>query len=453
MTTTAPETAATGGARPRERPGRGDRRPRRRRGVPAARPARDQLRRRDGPRARGPHHHRDRRGRPADRRGPGALRVHAAHRRPGPRRRRSATPVAASRCRSATRCSGTCSTCSAGRSTPTTSVPVDDHWEIHRPAPAFDQLEPRATMFETGIKVIDLLEPYVQGGKIGLFGGAGVGKTVLIQEMINRVATHHGGVSVFAGVGERTREGTDLLAGDAGVRRHRQGRAGLRPDGRAAGRPAARRAGRGDDGRVLPRRAEPGRAAVRRQHLPVRAGRFRGVDAAGPDAVRGGLPADAGRRDGRAAGADHLHARQVHHLAAGGVRPRGRLHRPRAVHHLHPPRRDHRAVAADRRAGHLPGRGPAGVDLEHPRARGRRRAALRGGAAGAAGAAAVQGAAGHHRDPGPGRAVRGGPRHGEPGPQGAAVPVPAVLRRRGVHRRATASSCRSRRPSSRSRRS
>ncbi len=86
----------------------------------------------------------------------------------------------------------------------------EDYWEIHRPAPEFDSLEPRAVMFETGIKVIDLLEPYVQGGKIGLFGGAGVGKTVLIQEMINRVATNHGGVSVFAGVGERTREGTDL---------------------------------------------------------------------------------------------------------------------------------------------------------------------------------------------------------------------------------------------------
>jgi F-type H+/Na+-transporting ATPase subunit beta len=86
----------------------------------------------------------------------------------------------------------------------------DDHWEIHRPAPPFDQLEPRALMFETGIKVIDLLEPYVQGGKIGLFGGAGVGKTVLIQEMIRRVAEKHGGVSVFAGVGERTREGNDL---------------------------------------------------------------------------------------------------------------------------------------------------------------------------------------------------------------------------------------------------
>jgi F-type H+-transporting ATPase subunit beta len=88
---------------------------------------------------------------------------------------------------------------------------VAERWEIHRDPPSFDQLEPRSQMFVTGIKVIDLLEPYVQGGKIGLFGGAGVGKTIIIMEMINRVATQHGGVSVFAGVGERTREGTDLL--------------------------------------------------------------------------------------------------------------------------------------------------------------------------------------------------------------------------------------------------
>jgi F-type H+-transporting ATPase subunit beta len=87
---------------------------------------------------------------------------------------------------------------------------IDERWEIHREPPPFDALEPKALMFETGIKVIDLLEPYVQGGKIGLFGGAGVGKTVLIKEMIHRIATHHGGVSVFAGVGERTREGNDL---------------------------------------------------------------------------------------------------------------------------------------------------------------------------------------------------------------------------------------------------
>jgi F-type H+-transporting ATPase subunit beta len=88
---------------------------------------------------------------------------------------------------------------------------ITERWDIHREAPAFDSLEPKALVFNTGIKVIDLLTPYVQGGKIGLFGGAGVGKTVLIQEMIRRVASEHGGVSVFAGVGERTREGTDLL--------------------------------------------------------------------------------------------------------------------------------------------------------------------------------------------------------------------------------------------------
>ncbi|MFM7756225.1 MAG: F0F1 ATP synthase subunit beta [Actinomycetota bacterium] len=85
-----------------------------------------------------------------------------------------------------------------------------ERWEIHRPAPDFSALEPQKRMFVTGVKVIDLLTPYLAGGKIGLFGGAGVGKTVLITEMINRVASQHGGVSVFAGVGERTREGTDL---------------------------------------------------------------------------------------------------------------------------------------------------------------------------------------------------------------------------------------------------
>ena len=91
------------------------------------------------------------------------------------------------------------------------TVPEDvERWPIHRSAPKFEDLEPKTEMFETGIKVIDLLEPYVQGGKIGMFGGAGVGKTVVILEMIHRVAQEHGGVSVFAGVGERTREGNDL---------------------------------------------------------------------------------------------------------------------------------------------------------------------------------------------------------------------------------------------------
>ena len=89
-------------------------------------------------------------------------------------------------------------------------VNAEEHWPIHREAPSFEEQETSIEMFETGIKVIDLLEPYLKGGKTGLFGGAGVGKTVLIMELINNVALKHGGYSVFAGVGERTREGNDL---------------------------------------------------------------------------------------------------------------------------------------------------------------------------------------------------------------------------------------------------
>src|SRR5918998_5371820 len=91
------------------------------------------------------------------------------------------------------------------------TLEITERWGIHRKAPAFADLEPKTEMLETGIKVLDLLAPYVRGGKIGLFGGAGVGKTVLIQEMIIRVARNFGGTSVFAGVGERTREGNDLI--------------------------------------------------------------------------------------------------------------------------------------------------------------------------------------------------------------------------------------------------
>ena len=89
-------------------------------------------------------------------------------------------------------------------------IKASKFYPIHRPAPTFEEQSTETTMLETGIKVIDLLEPYVRGGKIGLFGGAGVGKTVIIMEMIHRIALHHGGFSVFAGVGERTREGNDL---------------------------------------------------------------------------------------------------------------------------------------------------------------------------------------------------------------------------------------------------
>lgn len=91
-----------------------------------------------------------------------------------------------------------------------TPVEAADHWPIHRPAPSFDQQATATKILETGIKVVDLIAPYAMGGKIGLFGGAGVGKTVIIMELIHNIATSHGGYSVFAGVGERTREGNDL---------------------------------------------------------------------------------------------------------------------------------------------------------------------------------------------------------------------------------------------------
>ena len=89
-------------------------------------------------------------------------------------------------------------------------ITTGERWPIHRAAPTFDALDPTEQIFETGIKVVDLLAPYVKGGKVGLFGGAGVGKTVIIQELIHNLAKEHGGLSVFAGVGERTREGNDL---------------------------------------------------------------------------------------------------------------------------------------------------------------------------------------------------------------------------------------------------
>ena len=116
-------------------------------------------------------------------------------------------------------------------------VKTAQRYPIHRPAPTFEEQSTELQMFETGIKVIDLLEPYLRGGKIGLFGGAGVGKTVVIMELINNIAMKHGGVSVFAGVGERTREGNDLWHRNAGIGRSRSDRldqvqssADLRPD-------------------------------------------------------------------------------------------------------------------------------------------------------------------------------------------------------------------------------
>ena len=131
---------------------------------------------------------------------------------------------------------------------------------IHHEPPSFSELSPKTELFETGIKVIDLLTPLVRGGKAGLFGGAGLGKTVILTELIARIASQHGGYSVFAGVGERTREGNDLWLemqeteiGDTKPQGHRTDRHGVRPDERAARRPSAGRSERPDHVRVVPR--------------------------------------------------------------------------------------------------------------------------------------------------------------------------------------------------------
>jgi F-type H+-transporting ATPase subunit beta len=241
---------------------------------------------------------------------------------------------------------------------------------IHRSAPKFTDQSVKVEMFETGIKVIDLLAPYRRGGKIGLFGGAGVGKTVLIQELINNVAKKSGSYSVFAGVGERTREGNDLFHeldeaklfdGSVGAVEDRDG---VRPDERAARRPPAGRAVGPDHRRVLPRRREAGPAAVHRQHLPLHPGRVRSVGAPRPHPVGRRLPADLVDRDGRSAGAHHLDQGRVDHLGAGHLRARRRPHRPGAGDRLRPPRRHHGAQPRDHREGHLPGRRSARLDVD-----------------------------------------------------------------------------------------
>jgi len=222
-------------------------------------------------------------------------------------------------------------------------VVTDTYYPIHRPAPSLDEQSTNLEMFETGIKVVDLIEPYLKGGKIGLFGGAGVGKTVIIMELIHNVAMKHGGVSVFAGVGERTREGNDLwiemkeseviVPGNT-----EKSRAALIygqmteprlttacwPD-----RPHRRR--------ILSRPGASRRAALHRQHFPFRASRLRSFRSPRAHALRGGLSAQPEHGNRRAPGAHHLDEARLHHVRAGDLRSRRRLHGPRSGGHVYAP--------------------------------------------------------------------------------------------------------------------
>ena len=203
-----------------------------------------------------------------------------------------------------------------------------DRKPIHRQPPEFGQLNPQTEILVTGIKVIDLLCPFVRGGKIGLFGGAGVGKTVIIQEMIARVAREFGGYSVFCGVGERTREGNDLwLEMQEAEYTDENGKTAHVIDKVAMvfgqmNEPPGSRLRVALSGLTM---AEDFRDSSGKETMIFIDNIFRFTHA-----QRGGLSADAVDGDGRAAGADHVDGEGRDHVGAGDLRAGRRLHRPRA---------------------------------------------------------------------------------------------------------------------------
>jgi F-type H+-transporting ATPase subunit beta len=217
-------------------------------------------------------------------------------------------------------------------------VETKQKFPIHRDAPEFVNQSTESEILVTGIKVVDLLAPYAKGGKIGLFGGAGVGKTVIIMELINNIAKAHGGYSVFAGVGERTREGNDLY--------HEMIESGV-IDLEGDGSKAALVYGQMNE--------PPGaRSRVGLTGLTL-AEYFR--DEEGQDVL---LFIDT-------AGTHHLDRQGLDHLGAGHLRAGRRSDRPGAGHVVRASRRHHRAVAPDCGTGHLPGGRPARFHLAHAR--------------------------------------------------------------------------------------
>ena len=296
-------------------------------------------------------------------------------------------------------------------------------------------------MFETGIKVIDLIQPFLKGGKIGLFGGAGVGKTVVIMELINNVAKKHGGFSVFAGVGERTREGNDLWLEMSGVGRDQAGRF---QESKAA--------------LVYGQMTEPPGARLRVALTGLTVAEYfrdeEGADTllfidnifrftqAGSEVstLLGRMPSAVGYQPNLATEMGELQER-ITSTKKGSVTsvqavyvPADDLDRSGAGDDLCSPRRDDGAFASVVGAGYLSGRRSAGFHFAHSRSARRGRGALRRGAGREADSAALQGSAGHHRDSGYRRAFGRGQADGGARPQGAEVPLAAVPRGRAVHR-------------------
>ena len=273
-----------------------------------------------------------------------------------------------SRCRWAWKRSAGCSTWLARPIDGRGPIKAEDHWSIHRDAPLMTDLSTKTEIFETGIKVIDLLTPFVRGGKAGLFGGAGLGKTVILTELIARIASAHGGYSVFAGVGERTREGNDLWLEMQHAKIGNTGRNVLSQTCMVFGQmnepPGARL-------RVAPSavtmaeyfRDSTGdrRAVVHRQYISFLAGRQRSVGLAGTDALGRGLPTDVGHRDGPTCKAHRIDEQRGHHLGASGLRAGRRSHRSRPCGGLRPVGRLPLFGAVNFGEGDLSGRRSAGL--------------------------------------------------------------------------------------------
>ena len=308
-----------------------------------------------------------------------------------------------------------------------------DKWSIHRKPPPFDELEPRTEMLETGLKVVDLLTPYVRGGKIALFGGAGVGKTVLIQEMINRIARNFGGTSVFAGVGERTREGNDLWVEleEADV---------LKDTALVFGQMDEPPGTRMRVALSALTMAEYFRDEQEQDVLLFIDNIFRFTQAGSEvSTLLGRMPSAVGYQPTLADEMGELQERITSTRGRRSPRCRPCTCPPtttptRAGHHVRAPGRHYGAQSCGVLQGHLPGCGPAGLELDDPGPERGRRRALPRRAGSHPNPAALQGPSGHHRDSWYRRAVRGGQAAGAAGPADRALPVAEHDGGRAVHR-------------------
>ena len=248
---------------------------------------------------------------------------------------------------------------------------------------SFEDQSTKLEMFETGIKVIDLLEPYLRGGKIGLFGGAGVGKTVVIMELINNIAMKHGGVSVFAGVGERTREGNDLwleMQEGGVIDPHDYTKSKVALVYGQMTEPPGARLRVGLTGLTV---AEYFRDEEGQDVLLFVDNIFRFTQAGSEvSALLGRMPSAVGYQPNLATEMGELQERITStkngfdHIGAGHLRARRRLHRSRAGNRVCSPRRDHEPFAFDCGAGYLSGGRSAGFDFAHSRSANHRRRAL-----------------------------------------------------------------------------